>query len=83
MSIIEQAQASGVQGVANATAVAGITLSAANRIEGWVGMAVPLVAGILSIVWFSLEIWESKTVREWRHKRTVGKLVQDARGDEE
>ena len=78
MSIIEQAQASGVQGVANATAVAGITVSLVSRFESWVGTAIPIIAGTLSIVWFSLEIWESKTVREWRHKRTVGKLVPSA-----
>lgn len=74
--------------------VTGDVVSAGAIVGALMGL-LPALAGVAAIIWYAIQIWESKTVQKhvrlWRAKRRVarraaiafelGQLKQDSNGD--
>lgn len=73
MNIIQQANASGVTPLMNATAVVAI-------VENFQHDPLSTIAALFSIGWFALEIWESDTAKAWRQRRRDRKAKRCSSG---
>jgi hypothetical protein len=49
---------------------------AAGGIVGSFLSILPPIAAVLSIVWFSIQIYESKTFQEWRRRRRERRIAR-------
>lgn len=55
----------------------------AGAILGTLGHLLPEWAAIMAIVWYCIEIYESKTVQEWIRKRRLSRTPTETSGDKQ